>query len=104
MRSFQLVEVNVNRLGLVGVEEEKERVVEGCRQDKRKRGEIWPLWVSAERERERGRNGTWQEGERKEGACEWLRVEEGCWYWLWWRWAGRAEEQGAGWIGRRVSG
>lgn len=54
MRSFQLVEVNVNRLGLVGVEEEKERVVEGCRQDKRKRGEIWPLWVSAEREREGG--------------------------------------------------
>lgn len=53
MRSFQLVEVNVNRLGLVGVEKEKERVVEGCRQDKRKRGEIWPLWVSAERERER---------------------------------------------------
>lgn len=70
----------------------------------KERRDLATLGECRERERERGRNGTRQEGERKEGACEWLRVEEGCWYWLWWRWAGRAEEQGAGWIGRRVSG
>lgn len=79
-------------------EKERWRDVERTRE---RREEIWPLWVSAER----GREGmAHSRREKRKGACEWLRVEEGCWYWLWWRWAGRAEEQGAGWIGRRASG
>lgn len=56
----------MNRLGLVAVEEEKERVVEGCRQDKRKeRRDLATLGECRERERERGRNGTRQEEREK---------------------------------------
>lgn len=70
---------------------------EGDKEDKREERR------SGHFEEVEGERGTGTQQEREKGVCEGteLRVEEGCWYG---RWAGPAEEHGAGWVGRRVSG